>query len=427
VDAFKALAIQLGNNGYAGQSATIVQLLLTDHGWPASDIYVETVPQTRDIDTSPPASSTPVLSVLQEIDASEGGLFFMSRDGIFTFYNHSHVALYPPIAGEVWGDEYIENQYQSITFDTNENAVYNEVQVDSTSGPAGSVNDYVSQAKYLRRRNVISTNLQTQAQAQERAFEYILQFGVPRTRVTRLEVGVREDADWSSILAKDLLDRIVVRRRPYEGLPGIHQDSVIQGINISSTNRKQWNVTWRLTATPQQNRLTANQAGFETDTSGWVAVTNCALARVTTGPPAGNSPLASMRLTPTITGDMAAETTPNTQMSVSPGRSYSGMAFFWSTGSFSGPFRTCRVDIRWRDIAGSVIGTTTGTPVLEDPFSTQSIYNSWMPAFVAGFAPTGAFFATMAVNVLGAAEAHLVDLMGFYDIEEQYAWTPGMG
>jgi hypothetical protein len=429
VDAFKILAIQFGQQGYAGQSGPLVSAILTDSniGWPSSDIVIDV--GGKDCNTSPADSSVHTLSALQAIDASEGGLFFMSRDGKFTFYNAQHVFLHPPIAGEVWGDEYSENQYQSITVDMNENAIYNEVLVQSSFvGVGGAAIDDVSQEKFIRRRVVIDTILQIPAEMQTRAQEYILQFSLPRQRVTRLEVGVREDADWGSILAKDLLDRIIVRRRPYEGLPGIYQDSVIQGINISSTSRKQWNVTWRLTATPSQNRLTANQAGFETDTSGWVAVTNCSVSRITTGSHPLRSFTASMALTATANGDMSAETTPNTQLSVEPGRAYTGMAAYWITG-FGPAEKDIRSDIRWRDSGGSVIATTTGEVFHEDAAVSSSDQNGFTPAYVSGIAPANAVYATLKVNVLSAtaAQVHSVDLMGFYDIEEQYVWTPGMG
>jgi len=242
-----------------------------------------------------------------------------------------------------------------------------------------------------------------------------------------MEVAVRDDVAWDAILSRELLDRIIVRRRPYAGLPGIFQDSVIQGITITSTNRWSWSIVWTLTATSQPNLLTLNQADYAVDSSGkgWVALTNCSITRTLTSP-RPQQQIAVMLLTATASGNMAAETTPNTQFPVMPGRGYSAMASYYN--AFPN-FRTCRTDIRWHDSGGSVVSTTPGVEIVENQFGGSSFMNGFRTSYVSGLAPANAAYATVAVNVLAppAGEVHRVALMGFYAIDEQYAWTPGTG
>jgi hypothetical protein len=73
------------------------------------------------------------------------------------------------------------------------------------------------------------------------------------------------------------------------------------------------------------NVLSANQASLETNTSGWVAVTNCAIARSTAQASTGS---ASLELTASASGDTVASTTTATKFAVEPNQDFSAIADF---------------------------------------------------------------------------------------------------
>lgn len=150
------------------------------------------------------------------------------------------------------------------------------------------------------------------------------------------------------------------------------------------------------------NRLTEQQASLEAaGTAGWVAGTNCTIARSALR---GLDGTASLLMTAAAAGDMSA-TTETTRNVVSEGQPYVGMAHF----SRNGPERSVRVSIRWFNIS-TLLSTTVGTTVAEPASS------AYVHAEVHGTAPTGANRADVLVEVLSpaAGESHFVDEIGFF-------------
>lgn len=411
VDAFKIMAMQLGTTGISSYSGLVIAALLDYQGWPAGERNLE---QGAYIVTTASDANTELLSALQQIDASEGGLFFVARDGKVTFYGAGHVRANPPLSGQVWGDLLTERQYQSISFATDEAIIWNYISVVSPYAAGGLFAFDISSARhYIRRPLELSTVLTSTADMQTRATEALARFSSPHQQITKLEVGVRDDLEWTDILSRDLLDRIVVRRRP---LPGqlIEQDSVIQGITIDSSSRWKWSVVWTLTATPSVNLLTPNQASLETDASGWVAVTNCTVTRVTTTPDIG---VGALLMTATANGNMSAATTPNTQIPVVVGRTYTALASLFAQLFL----KSFHIEITWRNSGGSVISSSVG-------LTSTEVDGFYEPGVVTGVAPAGAAFATVLVVVhnADATTGHHVDSISFAE-GTQTGWSPGTG
>jgi hypothetical protein len=409
VDAFKLLALSRGVPAVSGNSDSAVAEILDYMDWPVDERTIE----AGSYQVAAAGGSLNVkLSALQEIDASEGGLFFVARDGTLTFYGADHVAANPPGAAQVWGDEADERQYQRLEFDYDESDIWNEVTMTSPNVADYVVIDPVSQDHYRVRPTTVPTVLNSTPEMATRAWDYLARFSTPRQRITGMEVGVRDDVEWNDILSKDLLDRIVVRRRP---LPGqlIEQDSVIQGITITSGRLWDWSVVWRLSATPSVNLLTLNQSSLDTNTTGWVAVANCTVARSTSLMVYGAG---IMTMTATGAGDMSASTTPNTQLAVVPGSVYSAMASFLKAGGG----RDCHVELVWRDSGGSILSSSAGN--VEDDGDVT------VTSAVTAIAPASAAFATVLVVVSAAAgsEVHRVDVIGFF-AGEQSGWSVGTG
>ena len=164
---------------------------------------------------------------------------------------------------------------------------------------------------------------------------------------------------------------------------------------------------------PDHNRLTVNQSSLETDTTGWVAETNCVIARDTTQAADG---IANLRLTSSASGNMTALTTPTNTYAVVPGQKQTALASFRSAVSA----RSCRVELGWYDASLALLNFTQGATVTDTT-------TGWTAAFVTGTAPANAAWVRIRVIILatGAAlEAHYVDKIALKNTPSQ-TWNIG--
>lgn len=150
------------------------------------------------------------------------------------------------------------------------------------------------------------------------------------------------------------------------------------------------------------NVLSANQASLETNTTGWTAVTNCAIARSTAQASVGS---ASLEMTASSAGDIVASTTTATKFTVTANQEFSATADF-RAGTTS---RTAQVGIRYLTSAGTTISTTYGTGV-------TATSSAWTNATATVLAPPTATHAQVFVKVTsaGSSEIHYVDKIAFH-------------
>jgi len=149
------------------------------------------------------------------------------------------------------------------------------------------------------------------------------------------------------------------------------------------------------------NLLTANQASLETDTTGWAAVTNCTISRSTAYFVDG---AASLQLSSTASGNMSAA------ISVRPRIEPGARVVVTATGRTAVSVRSVRIDIRWYDIAGALISTTTGAAANDATGADVSWYAT-------GLAPATTYSADVLVNVLSTgagSEIHRFDKIGIF-------------
>jgi hypothetical protein len=149
------------------------------------------------------------------------------------------------------------------------------------------------------------------------------------------------------------------------------------------------------------NMLTPNQASLETNTTGWTASSNCAIARSTSQYSAGT---ASLSMTASASGDMTAATN-GTAFPVTPGSAFSARAEF-KAGTTA---RSVSVGIRWLTSAGATISTTYGTAATDSS-------SAWTTASYYATAPATAAGAQVFVKVAsaGSSEVHYVDKIAFH-------------
>lgn len=160
------------------------------------------------------------------------------------------------------------------------------------------------------------------------------------------------------------------------------------------------------------NTLSANQASFETDTTGWTSVANCSISRSTSEYSNG---VASLAVAATTTGDMTASTTTTTKFAVTPNNKFSATAEF-KAGSTA---RSCSVGIIWLNSAGSAISTSYGT-------AENDSTGAWNECNISASAPATAAYAQVIVKIANAApgEIHYVDKVAFH-AGDTPVWTRG--
>jgi hypothetical protein len=156
------------------------------------------------------------------------------------------------------------------------------------------------------------------------------------------------------------------------------------------------------------NLLTINQASLETDTTGWAAVANCTISRSTAYFVDG---AASLQLSSTAGGNMTAAISARPR--IEPG----ARVVVTATGRSAVSVRSVRIDIRWYDVAGALISTTTGT-------AANDATGADVPWWATGVAPATTYSADLLINVLATgagAEVHRFDKLGMF----YYPTDPG--
>ena len=154
------------------------------------------------------------------------------------------------------------------------------------------------------------------------------------------------------------------------------------------------------------NALSANQASLETNTTGWEAVTNCAIARSTAQASVGS---ASLEVTASAAGDAVASTTVGTKFLVTANQEFSAIADF-KAGSTT---RSCQVGIRYLTSTGTTISTTFGTAV-------SATSSAFITASATVLAPPTATHAQVFVKIVSASSGgvHYVDKVAFHSGDE---------
>jgi hypothetical protein len=264
VDALKVLNLTTATITRGAEfSGTRIIALLDAINWPADlraidggQYSVQAVMLTKQ----------PVLAHIQEVAASEAGQFFITTDGVATFYDGFHATSLDE-ANATWGDETGEKHYASITTSYDDQTIYNEVTVTAPALADQTASDLLSQDTFggpvgsRPRALTVSTLLTTTGNMLTRAEFLIDKYAFPEQRITTLAIdnGSLDDTQWPRILNKDLHDRIIVKKRPAGII--ISQPSFIEGINIAN-DAGHWRIIWNLSSTVlQQGQWTLGTVG----------------------------------------------------------------------------------------------------------------------------------------------------------------------
>jgi len=153
---------------------------------------------------------------------------------------------------------------------------------------------------------------------------------------------------------------------------------------------------------PTYNRLTANQSSLETDTSGWNAGANTAIARDTSQAREGS---ASLRLDDQTTDAVATDISAFTDGGANgaPVREEQTVTALASALD-NGTARSFHVTVAFYDSGGALLSSTNGSSVAQNA-------GQWTQASVTATAPAGTETARLRVTIEGVAdgESHYVD------------------
>lgn len=233
-------------------SGARVAAVLDAVGWPTNMRAIDTgVSTVQGVDIA----SVSALTHIQDIVASEDGLFFIAADGVARFYASNH-GLVLDEANDTWGEAGDEKHYQELGITDDTSQLWNDITITAPDLTDQRVTDPVSISRYsgelkAPRSKVIPTLLNTEATMLTRANAVLKRYSTAKIRIEQMVIDGRAGDQWDRLLVHDLHERILGRKRP----PGgglIDQPSIIEGIDHDIYPNVSWRTTWQLSSTNYQ-------------------------------------------------------------------------------------------------------------------------------------------------------------------------------
>ena len=246
-DGFKALALKKLNTSFSAElSGTRVGNVLDLVDWNSTERTIAAGVSRIQAST---LSETPALEHLQTVAQSENGRIYVGRNNDLTFIDrHSD---YRTVNNAVFGDASGEILYHDLVIGMDDQRIWNEIRVDRAGGTVQTACDSAtSQAQYFRRTLTRSGLLiDSDNEAQDAARFLRSQYKDPVLRIESISfLPQADDNALGEALARELGDRITVKRRPLAGA-AISQEAFVEGIeHKADAQRGTWLTTFRLSA-----------------------------------------------------------------------------------------------------------------------------------------------------------------------------------
>ena len=245
VDAFKLLRRIYTNTAEVQESSgTRIGNLLDDASWPAG---------WRDLATGDVtvAAYTPncqdVLSLIRQVEKTEGGLFFIAGDGDATFQDQTHRAALSSSA--TFGDSGAELRYAGLTLGYDDHQIWNRVEVQPEGGATQSAEDATSISAYAKRTLKIHDTLHISG-ATALTFAQTIRdrYKDPHVRIDSITMTPRRDPSglWPEALGAELSDKYTVTRRPPAGntiTTQVYVEGIDHRVNAAD---KSWTTSFNL-------------------------------------------------------------------------------------------------------------------------------------------------------------------------------------
>lgn len=224
-------------------SGNALATLLNAAGWPSGDRSIQ---NGKSLIQGYSVSGGSVLSYAQAITDTEGGVLFISRDGLLTFKNRHNRLILTTTAtfGDGGGAEL---PYADAQLDYGERFIYNTVRLTRAGGAEQSVQDGPSSLAYFPRAYPSKSGLlqTTDNEVANQAAFYLGSSKDPRTRITSLRINGEASPStlWPVLLAADLQQQYTVIRRPPGG-GTITKTGVLESINFTMNSNTALEVEW---------------------------------------------------------------------------------------------------------------------------------------------------------------------------------------
>lgn len=237
-DAFTLLAQQTLTPGTAVQQTTgeRVEAVLSQPtvAWPIAD---------RNIDTGNNVVGTDVfdgnvLSYLQEVEASEQGQLFMTKDGKVRFINGA-VTITSGLSSVLFADDGTGVPYIDAAVNYGTELLYNQVTATSPAGTA-TANNTVSQGKYGITQASVNTLLALYSATEALSEYWVNKYGEPEYRFQNLTVSLNSltGSQQADVLGLELGDIIQIKFTPNQvGAPIERYGQIITMDHIISPDR----------------------------------------------------------------------------------------------------------------------------------------------------------------------------------------------
>ena len=180
--------------------------------------------------------STNVLALIQEIEKSENGAFFVGADGTLNFKNrHSS---FPTTSSVVFSDDGSDIPYLEVNQPIDDDLIFNVINLTREGGSTQTASDGPSQAKYLKRYLDRSSLLNsTDADVANAALFLLAKFkdALPRFSSMVLNIDTLSAANQLSVLGLELSSGIKIEITPPGESSQVSRESVVDGVSFAIT------------------------------------------------------------------------------------------------------------------------------------------------------------------------------------------------
>jgi len=193
------------------------------------------------------------LSHLQDVETTENGMLFVSRDGTLAFQNRQHRILHEQTSQGVIGDGGGSEVGYSSTDPAYDTAfIFNDVTATTKDGIPANSSDATSQLQYWKRSLPRSLLIAGVDEAQSCADYLRSRYAQPVLRFPTITINpaAQPTIAWPLILGLELSNRVTVKRRPPHG-GTISVDCYLEGVGHTITPQG-WQVTLNLSPASNQ-------------------------------------------------------------------------------------------------------------------------------------------------------------------------------
>lgn len=261
VDGFDALALANVSGALdVGYSGTQIDRLLDKALWPKSARALDAGQYVMAAQT---LSGTAALSAIQEIAASERGIFFIDQAGVATFHDSAHRGSFSRSTQSqvTFIDSHSSSGifYQDLNPSYDKDKIINDwtVAPDTSSFGAASqqLSDPSSVARFWRRSQTRTTRLVSNADALAQAGFLLNETSLPAQRFDSITVLPTSTAAYQACLGLAISDRVTVIRGTTPSWDGavMTKDCFVEARTISAVGGEPWRFTFSLSPVSSGN------------------------------------------------------------------------------------------------------------------------------------------------------------------------------